>query len=676
MSVNTPTGLNPASPLDDGDLMAEAGSKKNFAKVGSSRPTSLLYTYGPGAIMDLPHFTIMPAGFDDWERIWHRRDGIPDIHAPRLLDAVRLSLGPQVEELRPFPWQPQRHKFDKEGNALGVPARVFPNWLRCTGCDRLAPVSAFDYTNTNPYRPDDAKFRHEKCPGRRKDRIKNAKKKQTPQDAVPARYLLACVNGHVDEFPYDWFVHHGQSCSKGTPFLYLQDRLAGNGAMAVIECRSCDKTRGLNQAQGEPGKKHLPECRGRHPHIDTFTDCGAETHLMLVGASNLWFPATQSIVVMPASHAEHVNERINTFRAKTGVDKIAKYRDNLDILRDVVGDKLDLPSDDDELKQLVDAALQPQETDEERQERQKRWQPEDLLVPEWRYLQKDPETAHHEDKASGLVLDRRERGEKLPKKISRVLAVEKLRKVNAVIGFTRIDDMERANDIAARLAPLTSHNRPKWTVATEDLGEGIFLQLDEDAVREWESKVESTDRWNRHREAHRRNFMRRFSETAKTIDPDSRLKPARYWLVHTFSHLLIREMAMFSGYSAASISERIFAWCEDPDRNQPPAAGVLLMTTASDSDGTLGGLVGLSEKERLALLVNRALREATRCSSDPVCARRVPKDPEDFLHGASCHCCSMASETSCENANRFLDRAFVLNLPGSQWGFFGDIHIN
>ena len=53
---------------------------------------------------------------------------------------------------------------------------------------------------------------------------------------------------------------------------------------------------------------------------------------------------------------------------------------------------------------------------------------------------------------------------------------------------------------------------------------------------------------------------------------------------------------------------------------------------------------------------------------------RTPKDPEDFLHGAACHCCLMASETSCERANRFLDRRFLLNLPGSGLGFFGDAH--
>jgi hypothetical protein len=228
--------------------------------------------------------------------------------------------------------------------------------------------------------------------------------------------------------------------------------------------------------------------------------------------------------------------------------------------------------------------------------------------------------------------------------------------------------MERAGDLPRRLVPLTRTPRPAWTVATEDRGEGIFLQLDEGTVAAWEKRVESSALWTMHREAHDRNFERRFSETAGKIKPSSRLKPPRYWLVHTLAHVLIRELALTCGYSAASLSERLYAWPADGDR--PPAAGLLICTTASDSDGTLGGLVQLSEPQRLEGVVANALRKAARCSSDPICAKRTPQDPEDFLHGAACHCCVMASETSCERANRFLDRRFLLDLPGSTLGFF------
>ena len=86
---------------------------------------------------------------------------------------------------------------------------------------------------------------------------------------------------------------------------------------------------------------------------------------------------------------------------------------------------------------------------------------------------------------------------------------------------------------------------------------------------------------------------------------ETRFPPPRYWLVHTLAHVLLREMAMSSGYGAASISERIYAW--KPENGRPPAAGLLLLTTSSDSDGTLGGLVQLSEPQRLRRVVDHAL---------------------------------------------------------------------
>ncbi len=655
-------------PLGDAEREDEKATRHNRAKVGSGRPSSLLYTYGPGAIMDLPQFTIMPTGLDDWDRIWRRRDGIPQIRAPRLREVVAKLLRSRDVQLRPHPWQPKKISMSTEGNDLGVPARVFPQWLRCTGCDLLGTVSQFAYTNTHPFRTDLACFEHAKCTGR----PGNRSRKPARRTAVPARYLLACVDGHLDEFPYDEWVHHWTPCPRAEfPALKMVDRTAGKGASALIMCESCGERRPMNEAQGEAGKSKLPRCRGRHPHLDAFEPqrCGNEARLILVGASNLWFPATQSIIVMPESPQEQAGDLAARIRVALG-EKLAKYADDLDTLRDVLDGKVDIAEvPDDKLAQAVATALTPPESAEELDAWAKQWDPVDLLVPEWQYLLQDPLGLRHEDEVSGLTLSRRNRGPGLRPEITRVLAVERLRKVNALLGFTRIDDMDRVGDLPGRLAPLTRTPRPVWTVATEDRGEGIYLQLDEAAVAAWESRIEGTDIWRAHRDAHRRNFYRRFSETAQVVDPETRLRPPRYWLIHTLAHVLIRGLAMECGYSAASLSERLYAWPESDAREA--AAGLLICTTASDSDGTLGGLVQLSEPDRLERVVSSALDRAGRCSSDPVCAMRTPQDPEDFLHGAACHCCVMASETSCERANRFLDRRFLVNLPGSSVGFFG-----
>jgi hypothetical protein len=387
---------------------------------------------------------------------------------------------------------------------------------------------------------------------------------------------------------------------------------------------------------------------------------------MLVGASNLWFPAIQSIIDMPRLEStEKVRENALQLRAVLG-EMLEKYAGQPSMIRDLLnashaGQEFVELSDAD-LADVIAVASAPLETDAEREERKAQWEPVDLLVPEWRYLQNDPLNERHQDERSGLTVSPRIVAPGMAAVVHRVLAVDRLRKVNAMLGFTRIDDSDRVSDMGERLVWLTRDGKPTWVPATEDRGEGIFIELNESKVAAWEAMVQMSDLWRAHKDAHRRNFERRFSETAEVVDLDTRLKPPRYWLLHTFAHALIRQMAMSSGYGAASLTERIYAW--PGQDNRPAAAGVLIATTASDSDGTLGGLVSLSQPERLAGIVFEGLRRLARCSSDPVCARRVPHDPEDFLHGAACHCCVMASETSCEIANRFLDRRFVVPLPG------------
>ena len=678
-------------PLGDGERLRDEQRARNFAKVGSARPSTLLYTYGPGAIMDLPHFTIMPTGLNDWDRIWKRRGpgAAPAIHAPRLLETIQLMLDPRVSELRPYPRQDKETSFSRQGSDLGVPARIFPQWMRCTGCAKLAPLGDFvgaageGYTNVKRHRPDEAVVEHVGCPERQQGRkraaagAKGGRVRHAP--CVPARYLLACPMGHLDEFPYDWWVHQGGHCTEASrPALTMSDRGSTRGASAIIRCESCHASRPMNQAQGEAGRSRLPQCRGRFPHLDVFTKgCDQEVRLMLVGASNLWFPATQSIIDMPRLDPQEIlKDRANALVAAIGED-LGELATNTRFLRMAMkghpelGELLDL--DDEELDAVVSRALAPAEHEESLSARRAAWSPTDLLVPEWRYLLKEPPEDRHEDERTGLTLSPRSLAGHPIDGIDRVLAVDRLRKVNALLGFTRIDDFDRVDDSRKRLVPLT-RGTTAWVPATEDRGEGIFIQLDEDRVAGWEARVESSALWAAHVAAHRRNFERRYSETAKTMDHMERMQPARYWLVHTLAHALIREMAMYSGYGAASISERLYAWKEEEREGapqRPSAAGMLLVTTASDSDGTLGGLVSLSEPATLQWIVKRALARLGRCSSDPVCARRIPQDPEDFLHGAACHCCVMASETSCERANRFLDRRMVVPIPGE---FDGQAH--
>ena len=132
---------------------------------------------------------------------------------------------------------------------------------------------------------------------------------------------------------------------------------------------------------------------------------------------------------------------------------------------------------------------------------------------------------------------------------------------------------------------------------------------------------------------------------------------------------MIRELALESGYSAASVRERIYAagYGETPD-----VAGVLLYTAAPDSDGTLGGLVELGKPDNLGRLIKQALERASICASDPLCAEHHPTHDRS-LHGAACHACSFVAETSCEIGNKYLDRSLLVpTLAGRELALFGE----
>jgi hypothetical protein len=144
----------------------------------------------------------------------------------------------------------------------------------------------------------------------------------------------------------------------------------------------------------------------------------------------------------------------------------------------------------------------------------------------------------------------------------------------------------------------------------------------------------------------------------------------RYVLLHSLAHILMRELAVECGYTAASIRERIYSL--DPVETGGPMAGILLYTATADSEGTLGGLVSLGQPDALGCLLGQALDAARLCASDPLCAEHHPWRDGDSLHGAACHACMFVPETSCERANRYLDRAVL--IPTIQQGdlaFFG-----
>jgi hypothetical protein len=620
----------------------ETNERRDPTRIGGARPSHLIYTAGVGATVDLPAMSVVVRGLDAWNP--EHQDTVVE---PRLLDMVRRALGNQVRSLKHAPWDPKTQ--DEPYTRVGVPVSPFPGWLRCPSCFRLGPIDNSQFVLIHNYgrRPDLAKYVHAQC-------AKQGNKSLAKRKAcIPARFVVVCDDGHLDDFPYREYVHAtrtGGICNG--PLLTMSDAASTVVPMVTLTCVNCksdrhpekNQSRTIQDAIGRDGWENLPNCRGRHPHLQQFEQngCGKRLRLMVLGASNLWFPVSASALHLPTEQTvtdlvianwellEEAPSLRFTQRIIEGMDELRALRAYP--IEDVWAciERL-----------LAEGGPKPPEA------------PESLRDEEWRLLSR-PTTERQDPDFRAVATESPDGYDRL---LDQVVLVSRLREVRALVGFTRINSPDREDLQPAKRVRLARRD-PDWVPAVEQRGEGIFLQLREDQVAPWVARVDDHQHIRLLRESYR---QWRFD---RAMPPEEGFPIARSLLIHTLSHLLMRQMALECGYSSASLRERLYL-----GTRSTPAAGVLISTAASDSEGTLGGLVSLGTKVHLQRLLGLALEEAEHCSSDPLCSEHLPTPEHAVLHAAACHACLFASETSCETGNRWLDRAVLINLTNDGLAF-------
>jgi hypothetical protein len=581
-----------------------------------------LWTYGPGALIDLPNLSVITMGLDRWDI-----DRCPPVEEARLLAAVRRVLGPQVTHLRipPFLNDEGASPFSAEGK-VGVPVRPFPRWLRCVKCGLLAEYdSGLFNIKANPYRPELTHFVHTNC-------IKGAN-----ADAVPARFLLACRNGHLDDFPWHWFVHGGQSDCRGT-LRFFESGASLQTENLWVKCDACGASKQLAKAFGKSGQENLPACRGRHPHLDKFdADCNEQPRAVLLGATNSWFPITLSVLAIPLEKNQLSQLILNGWDYFADADSVEEIK----IIVKTLTKTNSLPGIDKYQADEIWLAVQDRKDGNGTEIVSEG----DIKGPEWDVLiSPNPPTDWPHFLSSKVA-----RPDIYKDVLDSVLLLERLREVNALIGYTRVEAPEESADEDERppMADLCK-GRPSWIPAGEVHGEGIFIRFNEKAISDWE-KLEAVKRRDQKIEQGHRGWR-----NARGLDPEVGYPGIRYTMLHSFAHLLLRALALECGYNAASIRERIYA-----GTGESPMAVILIYTAAADSDGPLGGLVDLGKPENLGRLIEQALNRSMVCSSDPLCSEHNQGEDRS-LHVASCHACTFVAETSCERGNRYLDRALLV----------------
>lgn len=613
-------------------------------ELGELRPSQLIFTFGVGSLVDLPNLSAMIMGLDDWDTRYCK-----EVEEDRLVAAVQKRLGAQMSRLYLPPIKLDGMDRDPAAPAVGVPVAPFPRWMRCSLCDTLATVESGVFKLLqDSYRPDRTEYVHQGCLKSQSGR---------PPSALSVRFLLACREGHLTDFPWLDFVHQGKVPCQPATLTLREFGASGDAADIIAKChgKDCGAQRRMSDAFDETP---LFSCPGHHPHLRLVEPgCKEQARTILLGASNSWFPTALSALSIPRATdrlGKLVEEQWVELKDTDDLDEVRLLRKKLQKFQSLI--PLFTQFDD----RVIWAAITAKRSGAQKD----KVPAEDLKWPEWQVFS-DPGSA-----VSGpdFKLQRVAPPQGFETFFEDTVLVERIREVRALLGFTRIEsnaDFAEATQLeGARLTKLCRES-PRWLPASEVRGEGIFLRVREAVLLAWQGKPEVQQLQKEFLDSHKA-----WRKLRKLDPPQEGFPGIRLVLLHSLAHALMRQIVLDCGYNAASVRERLYS--RQPGEDGGPMAGLLLYTAAPDSEGTLGGLVELGDPLTLGRHLQQALECMRLCASDPLCADHRPDTLGRGIQGACCHACQFAPETSCERSNRYLDRSVLVNTFSDRGTAFFD----
>lgn len=250
----------------------------------------------------------------------------------------------------------------------------------------------------------------------------------------------------------------------------------------------------------------------------------------------------------------------------------------------------------------------------------------------------------------------------------KIQQVEELKVTNVQFDFTRVKPKERivvngeVQESSSGQNIFSIDSKELYTLpANETLGEGLFFEFSNEKIDSWVSENIS-------------ELENRFGKYLNTI-PDSNSQGLsskmkiynnkyKHFLIHSFSHMMMRELEFSCGYPTASLKERLYI-STNPARQM---SGVLIYT-AEGSEGSMGGLVSQGEPVKILEIIKKGLERSINCSSDPLCWESEGQGIFD-LNLSACFSCSLVAETACEEMNLGLDRRVLVD---EEFGFFKEL---
>lgn len=569
--------------------------------------------------MDLPDASVMVCGIEKWDT-----RGAPHLSDPRL----ERKLGAPYFIMPP----------DKDQSKDGIRVIRFPRWMRCRSCGALKTISEWEELAVKARPERDFHWRPfcHNC--------------SVP--LIPSRFVVACRKGHIDDFPYVEWVHSEKPCPK-PDLKYSESGRSASLAGITISCKTCKEKRSMRGAFNKQLLSAVVRCKGSKPWVNKWEEgCGEELTGLLRGGTNVHFPIVKSSILIPPFTSDSLKTKISNTRAWQVYES---QEGGLDVktVATLVADEIE-----EKLTTVLEAITEMEEGElngqTERSEEQYRYDEYQAFIGKG-CNEPDFEIEPISGDKYGI------------QQLNKVVLVKRLREIRVQTGFARIrppeysaGEPEEGSAEKTEEVPVSDDRSVRWRPGFEVRGEGIFLDFDPDKLKEWSSKPEVQER--------SRLLMERFRkhpDVFATVD----LMTPEYILLHTISHLLIRQLSFECGYSSSALRERVYC-SSSQDENR--MSGILIYTADGDSEGTMGGLVRQGKADFFPKTLFEAVSSAKWCSSDPLC---IESNGQGFqsMNLAACHACAMLPETSCEIMNRYLDRGLVVGtLDNSEVGFMSD----